>query len=255
MEKVNLLGIDISTGTYKQFLREILDGANSQESKYACVANVHMLVEAHTEPDFAKVVRNANIIAPDGQPLAWALRLLYGIKQERIAGMDLLPDLLQQAEKHKVPVYFYGGHEDLLEKTKDHIHTNYPSLPVAGLSSPPFRPLTRKEDLDTITEINGSGARLVFVALGCPKQEKWMARMQGQINAAMIGIGGALPVMLGDKTRAPLWMQQSGLEWLYRMGQEPKRLFGRYAITNTKFLLLLLKCYINLKFNKKVAEA
>jgi N-acetylglucosaminyldiphosphoundecaprenol N-acetyl-beta-D-mannosaminyltransferase len=210
-----------------------------------------MLVEAHNAPDFARVVSRANIVAPDGQPLAWALKLMHGIRQERVAGMDLLPDLLQQAELNRVPVYFYGGNQDLLDKTRLYVERYFPSLQIAGLYSPPFRSLSAEEDASTIEKINSSGAQLVFVVLGCPKQEKWMAQMQGRINAVMIGIGGALPVLLGVQSRAPMWMQYAGLEWLFRMSQEPGRLFSRYAITNSVFLLLLLKGYISLKLFKK----
>jgi N-acetylglucosaminyldiphosphoundecaprenol N-acetyl-beta-D-mannosaminyltransferase len=247
MEKVNLLGMNINTGTYAEFLTGILESAESGESRYACLANVHMLIEAYRVPDFAEVVKNACIVTPDGMPLSWALRMLHGIKQERVAGMDLLPDLLQKAAQNKIPVYFYGGQEYLLQKADDYLAKQYPGLPVAGTYSPPFRSLTKEEDEAVIERINNSGARLVFVVLGCPKQERWMAAMEGRINAVMVGVGGALPVMLGEQKRAPDWMQHSGLEWLYRLIQEPVRLFERYVVTNTTFLLLLFRSYLKVK--------
>lgn len=250
MKKVQLLGISITTGSYKEFVRNIIETACRRISDYTCLANVHMLIEAHNDGNFASIVSNANIITPDGMPLAWALEMLYGIKQDRVAGMDLFPDLLNEATAKKLPVYFYGGSLPLLEKTLDYLRSKYPDLPIAGSYSPPFRKLTAIEDENVVEQINGSGAQLVFVVLGCPKQEKWMAAMKGRINAAMVGIGGALPVLVGIHRRAPGWMQYAGLEWMYRLTQEPMRLFRRYSVTNSLFLYILLKEYIRVKFAK-----
>jgi N-acetylglucosaminyldiphosphoundecaprenol N-acetyl-beta-D-mannosaminyltransferase len=251
MEKVSLLGMSLNTGSYNEFVNQIIEHADKKISEYTCLANVHMLIEAYSDYDFASVVNNANIITPDGKPLGWALQFLYGIKQERASGMDLLPDLLQRAAANNLPVYFYGGTDNLLSDTIAYLEQNFPKLQVAGSFSPPFRKLSAAEDALIIDEINRSGARLVFVVLGCPKQEKWMASMTGRINAMMVGIGGALPVMIGLQRRAPGWMQNAGLEWMYRFFQEPVRLFKRYSFTNSLFLYLLLKEYIWLKlFNK-----
>ncbi|MEJ7913065.1 MAG: WecB/TagA/CpsF family glycosyltransferase [Chitinophagaceae bacterium] len=251
MKKVNLLSINVSTGSYKNFVQAIITSAKGHESRYACLANVHMLIEAYRAPEFAHIIKNASIVTPDGKPLSWALWLLQGIRQERVAGMDLLPDLLQQAATEGLPVYFYGGKPEMLVNAEDKMKRQFPGLQVAGYYSPPFRTLTLEEDEAVISEINASGARLVFVVLGCPKQERWMAKMQGRIQAVMIGVGGALPVLLGEQKRAPDWMQHAGLEWVYRLAQEPRRLFERYAITNTTFLYLLIRSYILLKFFKK----
>ena len=149
-----------------------------------------------------------------------------------------------------MPVYFYGGTRQLLDKTLEYIAEHYPNLVVAGSFSPPFRKLTTKEDDLIIEDINNSGAHLVFVVLGCPKQEKWMASMKGRVNAMMVGIGGALSVMIGNQKRAPGWMQNAGLEWMFRFLQEPVRLFKRYSYTNSIFLYLLVKEYFWIKFFK-----
>ena len=247
MKKIDLLGLSISTGSYQEFVNSLIKSAKEKKSHYTCVANVHMLIEAYRDKHFSRVVSNANVITPDGKPLSWALQLLYGIKQDRVAGMDLLPDLLNHASIQKLPVYFHGGTTELMDKTKAHLQQFYPSLKVSGYNSPPFRNLTAFEEETIIQNINASGAAFVFVVLGCPKQEKWMASMLGRINAVMVGIGGALPVMVGMQKRAPKWMQQSGLEWMFRLILEPKRLFRRYAITNSLFLYLLFKKYISLK--------
>lgn len=214
-----------------------------------------MSIEAHWDATFAAMVNGADLVTPDGMPLAKAMKLLHGIKQDRVAGMDLLPDLLQEAQKQNLIVFFYGGTEAMLDKTMDYVQVHYPQLKNHHYYSPPFRPLTIEEETDIISTINNSGAHLVFVALGCPKQEKWMASMKGKINACMIGIGGALPVMIGMQKRAPLWMQKLSLEWLYRLIQEPKRLFKRYFVTNSLFLWLLFKAYLKGKLtNKKTAK-
>ena len=239
--KIEVLTIPITTGQYKEVVEDISMLAQQGRGSYVCVANVHMLAEANRDADFKEIVNNADIVTPDGMPLVWAIRLLYGIKQDRIAGMDMLPALLKKAEANGLPVYFYGGTPKMLQLTRASVQSKFPDLTLAGLYSPPFRELSAQEESDIIKEINASGARMIFVILGCPKQERWMASMKPHINACMIGIGGALPVMVGLQKRAPFWMQRSGLEWLYRLLQEPKRLFKRYFVTNSIFLWLFLK--------------
>ncbi|MDR2474290.1 MAG: WecB/TagA/CpsF family glycosyltransferase [Bacteroidales bacterium] len=242
MHKHSLFSLDISLGRYGDFLDDIVTLALRNEcSEYVCVANVHMLVEAYGNNSFAKTVNEAAIVTPDGMPLTWALRWLFGIKQERVAGMDLLPDLLSLASRRTMPVYFYGGTEDTMRQTKKYILERYPAIPFVGTCSPPFRPLTDDENEKTISEINRSGAKIVFVSLGCPKQERWMASMRGRVNAVMIGIGAALPVLTGIQKRAPKWMQKAGLEWFYRLMQEPERLWKRYLVTNCIFIYLILR--------------
>lgn len=250
MEKKNLFDISLSLGEYREFIKSITAAAKENESAYTCVANVHMLIEAHNDKSFANIVSNANVITPDGKPLTWALKILYHIRQERVAGMDLLPDLLESAVDNNIPVYFYGGTEELLGETKEFLHLKYPYLHVAGMYSPPFRKLFNEEEEEIINNINNSGAGLVFVILGCPKQECWMSTMKGHVKAVMIGVGGALPVMIGKKKRAPVWMQKAGMEWFYRLAQEPKRLFKRYAVTNSQFLFMLLKEFVRLRILK-----
>lgn len=241
---MEVLGLSVTTGKYADFIDKIKQLARSNKSSYVCVANVHMLVEAHNNKSFADVVNSADIVTPDGMPLVWALRLLHKHTQDRVAGMDLLPDLLKQSEQDKIPVYFFGGTGEMIKKTEMFLKLKYPGLPVAGCYSPPFRPLTDGEKKEIEENINRSNAKIVFVVLGCPKQEKWMASMKGKINACMVGIGGALPVLIGEQKRAPEWMQKFGMEWLYRFMQDPRRLAKRYFVTNSIFIWLLLKTLI-----------
>ncbi|MCC7380157.1 MAG: WecB/TagA/CpsF family glycosyltransferase [Chitinophagaceae bacterium] len=249
--KIDILGLQVSTGKYQTFIEKIIDLAFSGTSSYVCVANVHMLVEAYRDKRFSEIVNGADIITPDGVPLVWASRLLYGKKQDRVAGMDLLPDLLKRVEQDNLPVYFYGGTTEMLKKTKGFLELNYTYLNITGLYSPPFRALTVAEQKEIEQQINDSKAKIVFVVLGCPKQEKWMASMKGKVNACMIGIGGALPVLIGAQKRAPQWMQKNGLEWLYRLAQEPGRLAKRYIVTNSIFIWLLLKAWLKQLFTLK----
>lgn len=239
--KKQVLSLSVDIGSYSSFSEKIIELAESRRSSYVCVANVHMCVEAHRDKEFGEQVNNADLITPDGMPIAKFIKMFYGITQERVAGMDLLPDLLKKAESDNLSVFFYGGTEEMLRATKQYMLQHYPLLQHHFYDSPPFRALTAAEELAISEKINATGSHLVFVALGCPKQERWMARMKGKINACMIGIGAALPVMVGLQTRAPKWMQDHSLEWLYRLGQEPTRLFKRYFISNFWFVFLVLR--------------
>jgi N-acetylglucosaminyldiphosphoundecaprenol N-acetyl-beta-D-mannosaminyltransferase len=250
MDKLNVFSIPVSIGTYNQFISTVVGDAKRRKNYYTCVANVHMLIEAYGDKNFAQTVSNAQVIAPDGRPLTWAIRMFYGIQQDRVAGMDLLPDLLEVCQENEISVYFYGGHPDMTDLTKTFLEKKYPYLKIAGVYSPPFRKLTHQEETDVVKTINRSEAQIVFVSLGCPKQEKWMAQWSTRINGVMIGIGGALPVMVGAQKRAPKWLQNSGLEWFYRLMQEPGRLFKRYAVTNSKFIYLFFKSYLKQRFRK-----
>lgn len=247
MKKKLLINFSVSTGEYQSYIDNITVLARHRISSAIYFANVHMFIEAHKNKDFLTQVNNADIVTPDGQPLAWLLRLLYGIKQCRVAGMDVLPDLLDRMEKENLPVYFYGGTPEMISKTNAYVKDKYPGLQVAGLYSPPFRALTEKEEKEIVEKINHASPAIVFVFIGCPQQEKWIASNKGKIHAVMTGIGGALPVTIGMQQRAPVWMRNFGLEWLFRFLKEPRRLFKRYLVTNSLFIFISLKALIRLK--------
>jgi N-acetylglucosaminyldiphosphoundecaprenol N-acetyl-beta-D-mannosaminyltransferase len=248
--KIRTISLDLSTGSYRDFALEITRMARDNVSSYVCVANVHMCIEVWQNSDFATAVNGADIATPDGMPMVKSLKLLYGIDQERVAGMDLLPDLIAEAEKNDLSIFFYGSTDEVLRKISERIQREHPQVKVAGMLSPPFRVLSEKEEGEMVERINASGANMVMVALGCPKQELWMARHKGKINAVMLGVGGAFPVYAGVQTRAPEWMQKCSLEWLYRLWQEPRRLFKRYFVTNSLFVALLLKEIIRIRLLK-----
>ena len=249
MQYKKVLGFNISIGRYNDYIHEIIVSAKQNISSYVCIANVHMFIEAYRNNSFSRVIEQADIVTPDGMPLVLALRFLQGVVQDRVAGMDLLPDLLKIAEKEKIKIFFYGGTELMLNKTQIYIKETFPDLLVAGFHSPPFRELTESESDLIVSSINELGVGIVFVVLGCPKQEKWMHSMKGRINSCMIGIGGALPVLVGMNKRAPIWMQKRSLEWLYRLIQEPRRLFMRYLITNSFFVFIIMKAYFKMKLH------
>ena len=241
MDRKRIISIEVSSAPYREFVHAIADLGQARRSSYICVANVHMVIEAWRSAAFAVVVNAADVVTPDGMPLAKSFRLLYGIEQDRVAGMDLLPDLIAEAERRGLSLFFYGSTEEVLEKIRARIRREHPGVKIAGTYSPPFRLLSEEEEQAVVERINNSGAHIVVVSLGCPKQEYWMARQKGRIISVMVGVGGAFPVYAGTQQRAPEWMRQWSLEWLFRLGQEPRRLFARYLVTNTLFVLLLAK--------------
>lgn len=247
LPKVDLLGCQISTASYQQILEQILDLALYGHSSYICFANVHMLMEADRTPDFQRVVNSADLVCPDGKPLSVLMRMQYGIQQERACGMDLFPDILQEAAARGLGVFFYGSTDELLEQVCSKAKEEYPGLELAGAYAPPFRPLTEQEDTEVIDMINASGAKLVFVSLGCPKQENWMHAHQGKIQACMLGLGQAFRTYAGVEKRLPKWARNLSLEWLYRLCLEPRRLWKRYLLGNSWFLFAVLKRTLMLK--------
>lgn len=241
MDKRQLLSLSISLGEFDTFVKKILSLSKVKCSSYVCISNVHMCIESYNDSSFRTVVNTADIVSPDGMPLVKALKWLYGIQQDKVSGPDLMPRLLEEASLQNLKVFFYGSTEEVLALLKIYCQDKYPSLQIAGMISPPFRALTTEEEQEYIDTINNTGTNILFVALGCPKQEKWMASMKGRIHAVMLGVGGAFPMLVGVEKRAPLWMQQYMLEWFYRLMQDPRRLFKRYFITNNLFIYLICK--------------
>jgi N-acetylglucosaminyldiphosphoundecaprenol N-acetyl-beta-D-mannosaminyltransferase len=221
----------------------------AHESRYVCICNVHSVVTTTRDVEFKIAVNNADMSTPDGAPVAWALRRLGHPSQERINGPDLMMRYLAEAERLGQHVFFYGSTSATLAKLRGELAKRFPRLHIGGTWSPPFRPLTREEDDQVVAMINSSGAHVVFVGLGCPKQEKWMAEHRGRVQAVMIGVGAAFDYHAGVIRRAPLWWQQHGLEWLYRLGSEPRRLFKRYMVTNTLFVFGFLRQFLSTKLS------
>lgn len=233
----SVLGANIDALGWDTALTRIESWAGLHESRYVVFANAHVVVSATREEDFGRVVNGADMAMPDGAPVAWMLRRLGHPEQHRMSGPDLTWALLDRCASDSLPVYFFGSSRETLVNLAQRITETFPLLEVVGFEAPPFRPMTDAEDTETVDRINSSGARLVFVGLGCPKQEYWMAAHRGRVNAVMLGVGAAFDFHAGTVSRAPQWMRNSGLEWAHRLWSEPRRLWRRYLVTNTLFVL------------------
>ncbi len=250
----SILGVCVSYTSYKDALKKVTVWVKNTESRYICIANVHVLMMAYDSADFRKVLIRADLVTPDGMPLVWMLRLKGVKKQTRVYGPTLMLHILEMAATEKIPVGFYGGYDRTLEKLVLLMLERFPGLLVAYKFSPPFRPLDKQESTQIITDIAASGARILFVGLGCPKQEIWMADHKGKIPVVMLGVGAAFDFLAGTKAQAPRWIQAVGLEWLFRFIHEPRRLARRYLYNNPRFILLALADLLGIlgKGNKEV---
>jgi N-acetylglucosaminyldiphosphoundecaprenol N-acetyl-beta-D-mannosaminyltransferase len=246
----DVLGAHIDAIDWELAFDRINYWANNKESRYVCICNVHSIVTAKRYSELARIINSADMATPDGMPLVWYLRHNGFPAQQRINGPDLMFKYCQLAASRGVPIFLYGGTERTLSTLVRVLNEKFPRLNIAGYNSPPFRNLTEKEEITVIDSINQSGAKVVFVGLGCPKQEQWMAQHKGKIKAVMIGVGAAFDYHAGIIKRAPLWMQRSGLEWLYRLCSEPRRLWRRYLVTNSLFLFYMLGRFLKLKIER-----
>jgi len=221
---------------YKETTQKIIEWAEKGESRYVCAATVHMVMEAFDSEEFCQVVNNADLVTADGMPLVWMLRLLGHKDQKRCCGPELILWVNKAAAEKGIPVGFYGSTPEVLHDLKKNLLQKFPKLKIVYMYSPPFRSLLPEEEKQVIKEINQSEARILFVGLGCPKQERWMARHRGKIKVVMLGVGAAFDFHAGHKHIAPKWMQNLGLEWLFRLCCEPRRLWRRYLYHNPRFL-------------------
>jgi len=246
-----VIGFPVTALSLDNHVSLIIEWAKQRLSRIACVANVHMLIEANSNSALASILRSADLVTPDGMPLVWTMRLTGVPAQERVAGMDLLLALCEQASREQVSIFFLGSEVGILKLMETRLKYEFPGLQIAGMESLPFRPLTQEEDDAIIQRINSSGAGITLVSLGCPKQELWIGEHKHKIRSVLIGVGGVFPVYAGIHKRAPGVIRAMGLEWLYRLIQEPRRLWGRYSKTIPPFLWLASKqlATSRLKFN------
>jgi N-acetylglucosaminyldiphosphoundecaprenol N-acetyl-beta-D-mannosaminyltransferase len=201
-----------------------------------CVATVHMLMEAFDDPAFQRIVNSADRVTPDGVPLVRALQMLGIPRAQRVYGPTLTPIACERAEELGLPVGFYGGTPEVLDALLRELSARFPKLRVPLVHAPPFRPLSESEDAAVVDAIDAAGVKILFVGLGCPKQEAWMAAHRESLRCTMVGVGAAFDFIAGAKRQAPRWMQSRGLEWLFRLLAEPRRLWRRYLIGNPRFL-------------------
>ena len=236
-----VIGVPIDVLGWDEALARIAgwatEPASAERSRVVCICNAHSVVTARHEPAFERALREADMATPDGAPVAWMLRRLGQRGQQRINGPDLMWRCCADAATRGIPVYLYGALPETLALLQQRLLLAFPALQIAGAHAPPFRPLSAEEDAAEVAAINASGAGVVWVSLGCPKQELWMQRHRGRVQAVMVGVGAAFDYHAGVQKRAPPWVQHAGLDWLYRLLMEPRRLWRRYLVTNTLFVL------------------
>ena len=235
-----VLNTHVNALSWNKVIDKVSNWVINGESRCVCLCNVHSTVTAQSDPEFASVLSKSDLVLPDGMPVAWVLRSRGFKGQPRISGPDLMWKCAEKFELLEQSVFLYGSTSESLEKLKEVMNETFPRLKIVGAISPPFRELSSEEEATIVATINASGAHALFVALGCPKQEQWMLKNRGIINAVMFGFGAAFDFHAGNIKRAPIWMQRAGLEWLHRLASEPRRLWRRYLVTNASFLFSLL---------------
>lgn len=244
-----IVGMRTHATSYAHATDQILTWAGQPQTtgRYVCVANVHMAMETHDDPQFQRVVNGADLVTPDGMPLVWALRAL-GVKDaSRVYGPTLTLHVCEAAARTGTPIALYGGTPESLETFTQFLRARFPTIEVAARIAPPFRPLNDEEDEQYTRELAESGARILFVGIGCPKQERWMAAHKDRIPAVMLGVGAAFDFHSGRVRQAPPTLQKLGLEWLFRLLMEPRRLWKRYAKHNPRFVALLAMQLLGLR--------
>jgi exopolysaccharide biosynthesis WecB/TagA/CpsF family protein len=247
-DKRSVLGILVNPTTYEQVVSAVIDAAAAQRSMRITALAVHGVMEGVLDRQFRYRLNQFELVLPDGQPVRWALRLLYGVKlADRVYGPTLTLHLCEAAEQRSIRVYFYGSTESTLGALRRNLETRYPKLRIVGAEPSKFRRLTAEEKLQTVERIRASGAQIVFIGLGCPRQEIWAYEYQPSLDLPILAVGAAFDFLGGTKPQAPRWMQRYGLEWLFRFLHEPRRLWRRYLLLNPTFLLLLMLQALKLK--------
>lgn len=232
----NIMGVDIAAIDMEWLVNYLNRNVKDLSGDYICVSNVHTTVTAYEDQEYCRVQNGGIMAIPDGGPLS-SVGQKRGFKNmKRTTGPSLMGEIFKISATEGYRHYFYGSTDETLEKLYSVLTESYPGIQIAGMYSPPFRPMTEDEDKAIVDRINETKPDFVWVGLGAPKQEKWMAAHQGRVEGLMIGVGAGFDYHAGNIERAPEWMQKSNLEWVYRLLQDPRRLFGRYWHTNTKFI-------------------
>lgn len=241
IKELSILGVNIAITNMEEMISYIIDNIEELSGKYICVSNVHTTVMSYENPEYKKIQNTAVVRIPDGRPLSLVQKKKGFKEAERVTGPDLMQSIFENSKNNKLRHYFYGSTEQTLSLLEQKLRETYPDIEIVGMYSPPFRNLTAEEDKEIIDKINKANPDIVWIGLGAPKQEKWMYEHMDKINGLMIGVGAGFDFLAGNIKRAPKWMQKCSLEWLYRLLQDPKRLFTRYLKTNVKFIRLIIK--------------
>lgn len=235
-----VLGMQLDELDYDAVVKLVRRWAALQASRYVCISNVHMVMESYDDERLRAIINGADLVAADGVPVIWVSRWLGLRRQSRVFGPELTVRLCEMAAREGVSVGFYGSTPEVARDLRRRVMERFPKLQIPFCYSPPFRTLTDAEDRSICDEINRSGLRILFVGLGCPKQERWMSEHRSRITAAMIGVGWAFDVLAGRSQPAPPWIQNMGMEWLYRLARNPRKLWRRHLKNNPRFVVLIL---------------
>lgn len=238
--RVNIIGVPISVVNMNTCIKFLFDNWDAIHGNYICVSNVHTTVMAHDNIDYYKVQANSLLSIPDGKPLSIIGRKKYP-EMDRITGPDLMREIFKISRGKDIRHFFYGTTQENLDTLLSKLKIEYPWLNIVGSEPSVFRPMSMEEENELAKRINKTKPDFVWVALGAPRQEEFCYRNEGKINGLMVGVGGAFNVISGIVDEAPQWMQDISMEWFYRFLKEPRRLFKRYAITNTKFIYYILR--------------
>ncbi len=248
MNKFSLFGVNYTECDYESATVLIMENARQNKSFGVDALAVHGLMECVKNKDLMELVNKIELIVPDGMPIRWSMNYFYKTKlKDRVYGPTLTLHVLAKMNEEKLKVYLYGSKADTLEKLSAFINREYPDVIIAGIHVDRFRDATPEEDIDDINKINASGAHIVLVGRGCPRQEKWVGSHLGKVNAAMMAVGAAFDFHAGTLKQAPAWMQNNGLEWFFRLCMEPGRLWKRYLTTNSHFIYLFIKKSLKFK--------
>ncbi len=247
-----ILNTNINVTNMQEVVNYLTENLEELRGDYVCVSNVHTTMLSYWDEDYNRVQNSCAMALPDGKPLSIVCRRRGFYDAARVPGPDLMPEIFKISKEHGFRHYFYGGSEETLDRLEKELKKNYPWLAIAGMYSPPYRPLTQEEDEQIISAINQAKPDFIWVALGAPKQEEWMYAHQYKVCGVMLGVGAAFDFCAGTVKRAPSWMQELCLEWLHRLLQDPRRLFSRYLSTNLSFLIKVGK--ENRKYRKENKE-
>lgn len=248
---VYVLLMKVNVTNLQNVVKLVVGWSQVKMGRYICVSNVHMCMETKDSDEFRRVVNSADLVVADGKPIQVAQKLLGFRNAQQVRGMDLTNALCQEAAQKNINVGFYGGMPDVLMDMQQMLQKKYPSLQITYSYSPPFRALDEFEKQSICHDIITSKTSVLFVGLGCPKQEHWMAEHKDKLPCVMLGVGAAFDFIAGQKQHAPRWMQRLALEWLFRLLSEPKRLWKRYLIQNPRFMFYFFLQYVRFLKTKK----
>ena len=250
MMRQKVITMDVDVVSLDSAVDRVLNLVGLNCGAYVCVSNVHMCMEAFDSSNFCEVVNQADLIIPDGKPLSIAQKLLGYKNAAQVRGQDIMNALCDLSGVKDINIGFYGGSSDaILDLVKSNLVKQYPDIKITYSFSPPFRSLSVEEDLNVVEQINNSKVDVLFVGIGCPKQENWMAEHKDRLNCVMLGVGAAFDFIAGNKRHAPRWVQKIGMEWLFRLGSEPGRLWKRYLYNNPRFVWYFILQLLGKKYD------